>query len=94
MAFTCYHDSFEPLVMFFGLCNPSRTFQVMMNEIFTDMEDICIVYINNLMIFTKSNSKEEHDKIMLKVLYYLKKNDLFIKPESACSMSKKLSFSV
>ena len=27
---------------------------MMMNEIFTDIEDICVMYIDDLMIFTKS----------------------------------------
>ena len=39
--------------MYFGLCNSPATFQTMMNEIFTDMEDIVVVYIDDLMIFTK-----------------------------------------
>ena len=52
-----------------------------MNEIFTNMEDICVIYIDDLMIFTKSNSKEEHDKVVLEVLCCLEENDLFIKLE-------------
>ena len=67
--------------MFFRLCNSPRMFQAMMNEIFANMKDIYIVYINNLIIFTKSNSKEEHNKVMLEVLQCLEENDLFIKPE-------------
>ena len=92
--FTCYCGSFKPLVMFFGLCNSPRMFQIMMNKIFADMEDVYVIYIDDLMIFTKSNSKEEHDKVMLEVLCHLKENDLFIKPESACSILKKLNFLV
>ena len=71
----CYCGFFEPLVMFFGLCNSPGMFQVMINKIFANMEDICIIYINDLMIFTKSNSKEEHNKVMLGVLHYLEDND-------------------
>ena len=91
-AFICYCSSFKPLVMFFGLCNSLGTFQVMMNEIFTGMEDVCIVYINNLMIFIKSNMKEEHDKVMLEVLCYLKENNLFIKPEKCMFHIKEVEF--
>ena len=43
-AFICYHGSFKPTVMFFGPCNSPATFQTMMNEIFTDMEDMVVVY--------------------------------------------------
>ena len=60
-AFACHWGSFEPLVMYFGLCNWPATFQAMMNEIFTDMEDVMVVYIDDLLIFTKTNNQEEHD---------------------------------
>ena len=43
-AFTMHKGSFEPLVMYFSLCNSPATFQKMMNEIFHDMLDVCIVY--------------------------------------------------
>ena len=55
-AFTCFHRSFESLSMYFRLCNSPTTFQVMMNEIFADMDDIVVVYINNLMIFMKTEN--------------------------------------
>ena len=67
-AFTCHRGSFEPLVMYFGLCNSPATFQAMMNEIFADMEDIVVVYIDDLLIFTKADNQEEHDRIVLEVL--------------------------
>ena len=41
------------MVMFFGLSNSPATFQTMMNEIFADMEDVVVVYIDDIMIFTK-----------------------------------------
>ena len=55
----------------------------MMNEIFTDMDDVVVVvvYINNLMIFIKTENQAEHDKIVLEVLRQLEENDLFVKPE-------------
>ena len=52
--------AFEPFVMYFGLCHSPAIFQKMMNEIFYDMSDMCIVYINDLMLFTETNSQEEH----------------------------------
>ena len=51
----------------------------MMNEIFTDMDDVVVVYINDLMIFTKTENQAEHDKIVLEVLRRLEENDLFMK---------------
>ena len=67
-AFTCFCRSFEPLIMYFGLCNSPATFQAMMNEIFTNMDDIVVVYIDDLMIFTKTENQAEHNKIILEVL--------------------------
>ena len=67
--------------MYFGLCNSPATFQIMMNKIFMDMEDIIVVDINDLMIFTKTNNQEEHDRIVLEVLHRLEENDWFVKPE-------------
>ena len=80
-AFTTHKGSFEPLVMYFSLCNSPATFQKMMNEIFHDMSDVCVVYIDDLMIFTEKDNQEEHDRIMLEVLKCLHDNDLFVKPE-------------
>ena len=80
-TFTTHKGSFEPLVMYFGLCNPPATFQKMMNEIFHDRSDVCMVYINDLMIFTPMDDQEEHNRIVLEVLRWLHDNDLFVKPE-------------
>ena len=80
-AFTTHKGSFEPLIMYFGLCNSPATFQKMMNEIFHDMSDVCMVYIDDLMIFTEKDNQEEHDRVVLEVLRRLHDNDLFVKPE-------------
>ena len=67
-----------PLVMFFGLCNSPTTFQTMMKDIFHDIPAV-IVYINDILIFTKT--EQGYDEIIMEVLYRLKENDLFVKPE-------------
>ena len=68
-------------IMYFSLCNSPATFQKMMNEIFHDMLDVCVVYIDDLMIFMEKDSQEKHDRVMLQVLRRLCDNDLFVKPE-------------
>ena len=78
-AFTCQDGAFEPLVMFFGLCNSPGTFQTMMNEIFHDMAVVVMVYIDDILIFTKT--EEGHDEIVQEVFCRLQANDLFLKPE-------------
>ena len=37
VAYKTNRGLFEPTVMFFGMCNPSATFQAMMDDIFGDM---------------------------------------------------------
>ena len=91
-AFVMHKGAFEPLVMYFSLCNSPTTFQKMMNEIFHNMSDICMVYINDLMIFTRSDDQEEHDKIILEVLRWLEANDLFVKLERCHFQVKEVDF--
>ena len=85
-AFIFHHSSFKPTIMFFGLCNSPATFQTMMNEIFTDMEDVVVVYIDNIMIFTKGNLVQHQAKVK-EVLQHLCDNNLFTRPEK-CSFDK------
>ena len=82
-AFVCHRGSYEPTVMFFGLCNSPAMFQTMMNEIFADMEDVIVVYIDDIMIFTKG-SLAEHQAKVKEVLQHLRDNDLFARSEK-CS---------
>ena len=80
-AFVCHQGSFEPMVMYFGLCNLPATFQTMMNEIFSDMDDVMMIYINDLVIYTKTDKIQEHERIVKKVLKCLEEHDPFAKPE-------------
>ena len=49
---TCY-GSFEWCVMPFGLTNAPAAFQHLMNNIFSDLLDICIlVYLDNILIYS------------------------------------------
>ena len=91
-AFICFRGAYELLVMYFGLCNSPATLQTMMNEIFMDMEDVVVVYIDNLMIFMKTDNQEEHDKIVLEVLHRLEENDLFVKPEKCTFKAMEVDF--
>ena len=91
-AFVCHCGAFEPLVMFFGLCNSPSTFQTMMNEIFADMKDVVVVYIDDIMIFTKTDDLKKHDEIVLEVLCRLEENDLYIKPEKCTFCTTEVDF--
>jgi len=60
-AFRTNRGLFEPLIMFFGITNSPATFQTMINEVFRTViaEGIVIVYLDNILIFTKT--EEEHE---------------------------------
>ena len=64
----------------------------MMNEIFADMEDIVVVYIDDLLIFTKTDNQEEHNRIVLEVLQRLEEHNLFVKPEKCSFQVKEVEF--
>ena len=91
-SFFCLRGAFEPLVMYFRLCNSPATFQVMMNEIFADMDDVVVVCIDDLMIYTKTDNQAEHDRIVLEVLRHLEENDLFVKPEKCTFRATEVDF--
>jgi hypothetical protein len=91
-AFVCHRGSFEPVVMYFGLCNSPATFQTMMNEIFSDMADVMVIYIDDLMIYTKTNNIQEHEKLVKKDLERLEEHDLFAKPEKRTFGVKEVEF--
>ena len=79
-AFKTNRGLFEPTVMFFGMCNSPVTFQEMMDDIFRDMINDCIViiYMENIFLFAPDEKTlTENTK---KVLTHLQDNDRFLKP--------------
>ena len=76
---TCY-ESFEWSVMLFGLINAPTAFQRFMNNIFSDLLDICVViYLDDILIYLNNMSKHhQHVKEVLKHLY---KASLYAKAE-------------
>jgi hypothetical protein len=86
-AFWTNHGLYKPLVMFFGLTNSPDTFQTMMDGIFKELitEGIVVVYLNDVLIFTKT--LEEHWEVVHKVIALLQLHNLFLKPER-CEFEK------
>jgi len=72
---------FEPTVIFFGLTNSPATFQAMMNDLLRDLinKGNITSFIDDVLVATET--KEDHDEIVEKVLGYMEENDLYIKPE-------------
>ena len=79
---------FEPLVMFFGLCNSLAMFQTMMNELFRDLinRGVVCVYMDDILVLTAT--KEEHSMVLHEVFKILQSNRLAVK-ESKCELFKK-----
>ena len=73
-------NELEPTVMFFGMCNSPATFQAMMDNIFGDMINDCIVIIYMDDIFLFAPDKKTLTENTKKVLTHLRDNDLFLKP--------------
>ena len=79
--FTTPDGSFEPTVMFFGLTNSPATFQAMMNELLRDLINMgkVAVFIDDIIIGTES--EEEHDELVVKIIKRLEESDLYVKLE-------------
>jgi hypothetical protein len=80
-AFKTPFGLFEPLVMFFGLCNSPATFQSFMNMAFKPLIDTdhVVVYMDDILIFT--DTLEELQLLTHRVLRTIEKYNLFLKLE-------------
>lgn len=85
-AFITHNGLFEFNRLPFGLCNSAATFQRAMTHILRGLEwDICLVYIDDLIIF--SRSFDEHLIHLEKVFKRLREADVKLKP-SKCHFVK------
>ena len=87
MAFKTNRGLFEPTAMFFGMCNSPVTFQAMMDNIFGDMINDCIViiYMDDIFLFVPDKmTLTENTKTVLTCLW---DNDLFLKP-TKCKLNQ------
>jgi len=76
MTFRTRYGSFQWLVMPFGLTNAPAAFQRFMNDIFSDLLDVCvIVYLDDILIY--SEDMTQHKKHVKEVLRRLRKNRLY-----------------
>jgi hypothetical protein len=91
-AFRTAQGLYEPVVMFFGMCNSPATFQSIMDQIFQEEYLLGWLkkYIDNLLIATRT--KEELRERTLRVLKKLKENDLYLKPEKCEFCKEKIKY--
>ena len=59
-AFTTPFGHYEFRVLSFGLTNAPATFQAVMNKMFGHLHTFCVVYLDEILIFSKT--PEEHEK--------------------------------
>ena len=71
-AFKTKYGLYEPMVMYFGLCNSPATFQNMMNHIFRPLKDKwanrgvkIIVYMDDILIATSTSCYETTRGLLL-----------------------------
>ena len=77
-AFRTRYGHFEYKVMPFGLTNAPATFQAYINRALSDMlDDVCVVYLDDILIYTHAKDVDEHWAVVKKVLARLREAELF-----------------
>ena len=73
--------------MTFGLQNAPSTFQRVMNTVFFDLLDTCVViYLDDVLIFSKTI--EEHNAALDAVFSRLAKHKLYLRPDKCALLLK------
>jgi len=72
-VFKALEELFKPTIMFFGLANPLKIFQIMMNKILQNLINTgeVVSFINNVIVETKK--EEGHDEVVKEIIKRLVK---------------------
>ena len=90
-AFRTRFGLFEYRVMPFGLTNAPATFQHLMNHIFHDLLDKCvIIYLDDILIYSPNDSEHRHH--VKQVLERLRKNKLYAKHDKCEFHARQVEF--
>ena len=84
-AFTTPFGHYEFKVLSFGLTNAPATFQAVMNRLFGHLHSFCVVYLDDILIFSKT--PEEHLQHLETVLQILEREGLYAKLKK-CDFNK------
>ena len=91
MTMRTRYGSYEFFVMPFGLCNVPATFMSIMNNIFHDeMNECVVVYIDDILIYWRS--EVEHAYELRKVLPQLREKKFYVNAEKNEFALKELNF--
>lgn len=72
-AFRTKYGSYEFLVMPFGLCNAPSVFQRLMNDIFRDLQDVCLAtYMDDVICYSSSATlhREHLDQVLSRLVQH------------------------
>ena len=89
-SFTVPFGHYEWNVMPFGLKNAPSEFQNIMNDIFNPFTEFIIVYIDDVLIFSKTN--DQHFKHLQYLLHIIEKNGLAISASKMLLFQTKIQF--
>ncbi|ATZ69467.1 ORF3 polyprotein [Cacao swollen shoot Ghana J virus] len=89
-AFWVPQGLFEWLVMPFGLKNAPAVFQRKMDQCFKGTEDFIAVYIDDILVFSKT--MKEHMKHLHQLLHICQKNGLVLSPNKICLAQEEMEF--
>ena len=90
-AFRTHYRSFEWYVMPFSLTNAPMAFQQFMNDIFSDILDVCVmIYLDDVLIYLNNMSK--HHRHVKEVLKCLRKAGFYAKVEKCKFHSKSVEY--
>ena len=90
-VFRIYNRSFEWSIIPFSLTNAPMAFQQFMNNIFSNLLDVCvIIYLDDILIYL--NNMSEHHRHVKEVLKYLCKAGFYTKAEKCKFHSKSVEY--
>ncbi|WVZ93598.1 hypothetical protein U9M48_039566 [Paspalum notatum var. saurae] len=90
IAFSTRYGLYEYLVMSFGLTNAPAFFMYMMNSVFmNELDKFVVVFIDDILIYSKSEEHEEHLRI---VLNRVREHKLYAKFSKYAFWLKEVSF--
>ncbi|CAM8993618.1 unnamed protein product [Rhodiola kirilowii] len=90
-AFRSQYGHFEFLVMSFGLTNAPAAFMELMHRVLKPfLDDFVIVFIDDILIYSKS--REQHEQHLRMVLQTLREHKLYAKMEKCDFWTSKITF--
>jgi hypothetical protein len=92
-AFRTRYGHFEYLVMPFGLTNAPASFQAYINKsLSAHLDHICVVYLDDILIYTHSTDLAIHWRAVCAVLSSLRQADLYVNLKKCTFASKEVHF--